>query len=184
MKKIFVFITVVVLSSVAAFAQKSGDELSAQTKGTKIKLTLGAGSDSSKLMGVGENFTDAEAKAAKVVAMNFAIGFFFPGQTLERAPDQIMLTFWIMSKKPQFAEKHSLVVYVGGDEIEVGDARYAAKAREDMEYLNFTLSRDLLIKLASAGTAHFKLGDATFAFSREHLRMFADLAEISDPMSK
>ena len=98
MKKTLVFITIVVLSSVAAFSQNSGEELSAQTKGTKIKLTLGAGADSSKLMGVGENFTDAEAKAAKVVAMNFAIGFFFPGQTLERAPDPIQLTFWILSK--------------------------------------------------------------------------------------
>ena len=140
-----------------------------------MKLTFDAGSGSSKLMGVAENFSDSEAKAAKVMAMNFAIGFFYPGQTLERAPEQVQLTFWVMSKKPVFAERHSLTIYAGGEEIIIGDARYSPRARENMEYLNFNVSRDALIKIASNSNVQFKLGEANFTFTRSHLRMFADL---------
>ena len=65
----------------------------------------------SKVMAVAENFPDAEASRANVRAMNFAIGFFYLGQTLERAPDPILLTFWVLSKKPQFGENHSMTLF-------------------------------------------------------------------------
>jgi hypothetical protein len=180
MKSSLLIAALLLFFSFSVPAQKTNAQLSSQIRNGKIKLSFEGGS--TKLMGVGENFTDSEAKAAKVMAMNFAIGFFYPGQTLERAPEQIMLTFWIMSKKPAFAEKHSLTFYVGGDEIIVGDARYGAKARENMEYLNFNISRDVLVKVASNSNVQFKLGDTIFAFSRNHMRMIADLLVLSDPM--
>ncbi|MFL6468949.1 MAG: hypothetical protein ACJ72Z_13405 [Pyrinomonadaceae bacterium] len=184
MKKYFLIAVALFLSSAAVTAQKSGQDLSSQLRGSKIKITYDAASGSSKLMGVAENFSDAEAKNAKIAAMNFAIGFFFPGQTLDRAPEQIKLTFWVMSKKPQFAEHHSLEFYAGGESIPVGEARYAAKGRENMEYLNFEISRDVLIKIASYSNVQFKLGDANFTFSRDQLRMFADLLIAADPLDR
>jgi len=180
MKKYILIAAALFLSSAVVNAQKSNQDLSSQLKGSKIKLTYDAGSGSSKLMGVAENFSDSEAKNAKLVAMNFAVGFFYPGQSLEHAPEQIMLTFWAMSKKPQFAENHSLTIFAGGDEFEIGDARYAARAREDMEYLNFLINRDVLTRIASNSNVQFKLGDANFTFTRDQMRMFADLLVAAD----
>ena len=180
MKKYILITAALFLSSAAVNAQKSNQDLSSQLKGSKIKLTYDAGSGSSKLMGVAENFSDSEAKNAKVVAMNFAVGFFFPGERLEHVPEQIMLTFWVMSKRPQFAEKHSLTVFAGGEAFDIGDARYAAKAREEMEYLNFLINRDVLTKIASNSNVQFKLGDANFTFTRDQMRMFAHLLIAAD----
>jgi hypothetical protein len=182
MKKYLFFVIILALSS-TAFAQKPNDKLSSQLRKTDLKLTFDAGSGSSKLMGVSENFADSETKHAKLMAMNFAVGFFYPGQTLERAPGQVMLTFWAMSKKPVFAENHSLTLFVAGDEIIVGDARYAARARENMEYLNFNIDRDLLIKIAENSNVQFRLGNSNFSFTQSQMRLFADLALASDPMN-
>ena len=181
MKTLSILFLVLLLSASVAFAQKTNSQLVSQIHNGKIKLTFEGGS--TKLMAVAENFTDAEARSARVMAMNFAIGFFYPGQTLERMPNDMLLTFWVMSKKPVFAERHSLTFYVDGDEIIVGDGRYSARARENMEYLNFTVSRDVLAKIASTSNVHFKLGDSTFKFSNDHMRMLADLLMLSDPFN-
>lgn len=183
MKKLIIVTLTILLSSLAAFAQKSNTALSSQIKNNKIKLTYDAGTGSSKLMAIAENFPDSEAKAAKVMAMNFAVGFFYPGDKLQQMPQQIMLTFWIMSKKPQFAEKHSLTIYSGGEIFEIGDARYAGKPQQNMEYLNFVISRDVLVKAVSFSDVQFKLGDSNFGFTRDQLRMLADLLILSDPMN-
>ena len=181
MKKLIIISLTILLSSLAAAAQKSNADLSSQIKNSKIKLTFDGGS--SKLMAVSENFPDSEAKAAKIVAMNFAAGFFYSGDKLEHTPKQIMLTFWVMSKEPQFAEKHSLTIYSGGEIFEIGDARYSGKPQQNMEYLNFVISRDVLAKACSFSDVQLKLGDSSFAFTKDHLRMLADLLILSDPSS-
>lgn len=182
MKTLTIISLTILLSSHFASAQKPNAVLSSQIKNSKIKLTYDAGSGSSKLMAIAENFPDSEAKAAKVMAMNFAAGFFYPGDKLQQMPQQIMLTFWIMSKKPQFSEKHSLTIYSGGEIFEIGDARYSGKPQQNMEYLNFVISRDVLAKACSFSDVQFKLGDSNFAFTKDHLRMLADLLILSDPM--
>lgn len=180
MKKLF-FVLAILLSSFAVVAQKSNAELSAQIKNSRIKLTNDGGS--SKLMAVSENFPDAEAKAAKVLAINFAAGFFYAGDRLERTPNEIQLTFWVMSNKPQFAESQSLTINAGGESFDIGDARYVARARDGMEYLNFNISRDVLAKACSFSDVRLKLGDANFAFTKDQLLMLADLLILSDPKS-
>ena len=132
-------------------------------------------------MAVAENFPDSEVKAAKVLAMNFAVGFFYPGDKLERMPKQIMFTFWVMSKKPQFADKHSLTLFAGGETFEIGDTRYSGKPQQNMEYLNFLISREVLVKVCSFSDVRIKLGDADFTFTKDQLRMLADLLILSDP---
>ena len=42
-----------------------------------------------------------------------AMGFFYPGDALKEAPDPIMLTFWILTKKPRFAGVRSVTFVVG-----------------------------------------------------------------------
>jgi hypothetical protein len=144
-------------------------------------LTYDSGSNMSKIMVVAENFPDNQADAAGVRAMNFAAGFFYPGQEITKAPEQIMLTFWIMSGKPRFAEYHRWTVYAGQETVDLGEARYAAKPRTDMEYLNFNIGRGDLAKIAAGSNVRFKLGEYDFSFSRDQLKALADLLVISDP---
>ena len=181
MRKLSIIFVALLLFFSATFAQKTNDQIASQTRNSKIKLSFDGGT--TKLMAVSENFPDSEAKAAKVLAMNFAIGFFYTGRTLDRMPNEMLLTFWVMSKKPVFAERHSLTFFVNGDEIVLGDGRYSARARENMEYLNFNVSRDVLVKIASASNVYFKIGDSTFKFTNDQMRMLADLLILSDPIS-
>lgn len=181
MKKLFPLFFALLVFSFTADAQKTNEQLTSKIRDNKIQLTFDGGT--TKLMAVAENFSEAEAKRAKVLAMNFAVGFFYPGQTLERMPNEMLLTFWVMSKKPVFAERHSLTFYVEGEEQIIDNARYSARARENMEYLNFNVSRDMLVKIASASNVHFKLGDSTFKFTNDHMRLLADLLMLSDPLN-
>jgi len=83
-----------------------------------------------------------------------------------------------LTKKPRFAANHNLMV---GD-IDLGTARYAAKPRENMEYLNFEISRENLSKIALESNVRFQLGEAEFSFSRDQLKILADIVILSDPV--
>lgn len=185
---IFAAFAIAFLSITAATQTRSNADIERQLRSVRadknITLTFEAASNMTKLMAVAENFSDADASRANIRAMNFATGFFYPGQTLERAPDPILLTFWVLSKKPQFGENHSMTLLVGDETIEVGDSRYVARARDGMEYLNFNLSRALLFKVAKNSNVHFRLGKSEFRFTDDQLRMIANLMLLSDPSSK
>ena len=167
---------------------KSVDAAIAQSKKLRadksISISYDAASNTSRVMLVADNFPDGEAKRAGILAMNFAAGFFFAGSELGSAPTPIKLTFWVKSKKPRFAEHHGLTLYAGSEVIEAGSARYAAKPRQNMEYLNFELDRALLEKIAKQSNVKFKLGDHEFTFTESQLRRIADLLLISDPAWK
>jgi len=149
-----------------------------------ITLSFDPGSNMTKIMAVAENFSEADASRANVRAMNFAMGFYYSGQELQQAPVQMLLTFWVLSKKPQFGESHSMTLLVADETIEIGDSRYVARARDGMEYLNFNLSRDVLIKVAKNSNVRFRLGKSEFRFTDDQLRMIANLMLLSDPASK
>ena len=53
----------------------------------------------------------------------------------------------------------------------IGSARYVAKPSQQMEYLNFEISRDNLSKIASETNVRFHLGD-------EVICIYAEPAEI------
>jgi len=161
-----------------------GRQMKALGADKNITLTFDAASNMTKLMAVAENFSDADASRANARAMNFATGFFYPGQILERSPDPILLTFWVLSKKPQFGGNHSMTLLLADETIEIGDSRYVARARDGMEYLNFNLSREILTKIAANSTVRFRLGNAEFKFTNGQLRMLANLMMLSDPASK
>ena len=132
MKKLLFALVLLFLLSISFRAESvSNDAIRQRLKGLHADKSLTLSSDpgdtTSKLMGVSENFSDGEAGSAGVRAMNFAVGFFFAGQELKKSPDQIMLTFWVLTKKPRFAENHHLTVFLPGEILVLGDARYAAK---------------------------------------------------------
>ena len=150
-------------------AQKSNDVIAKQIKSLKadkaITLSYDAGSNATKIMVTGDNFAASDAKAAGIQAMNFGMAFFYAGKELVAPPETINFTFWVMTKTPKFAAAHAWSFSIEGNAIDLGDARYVAKASDNMEYLNFKISRDNLKKITDVGTAKFRLGATEFAFT-------------------
>ena len=109
--------------------------------------------------------------------MNFAVGFMYAGQSLAKAPDSVIFTFWVLTKKPRFAASHNLTV----GNLDLGTARYISKPRENMEYLNFDITRESLAKIASSPEAKVKLGEFEISFTRNQIRNLTDLLVLSDP---
>jgi len=158
-------------------------QIKSSDAGRHITLTYDAASNTSKIMAVAPNFSDRDAKNAGVLAMNLTAGTFYAGSELQRPADPIKLTFWVLSNKPRFADSHRFVVIDGADTIDLGEGRYAAKAREGMEYLNYEPSRGDLAKIVALGRPQFKLGEYTFTFTPEQIKMLSDLLRLSDPTS-
>lgn len=184
MKKLLpVVICLLTFASAALPQAKTNDSINRQISALKSEkiftVSYDQGGNSSKLMAVAENFANSEAERSGVLAMNFAAGFFYAGNALQQSPDRIMLTFWVLGKKPRFAESHDLRVFAGQEILEIGSGRYSARARENMEYLNFELAREDVAKIAAQSSVRFTLGEREFTFTRQHLKIFADLLLIS-----
>jgi predicted secreted protein len=186
MKSSFLLVVIALLASLAVSAQsKPNDAMAKQIKALKadkvFTLTYDQGSGMSKVMGSSESFTGAEAKKAGIQAMSFGTAFFYQGQALAAVADPIALTFWVMTKKPQFAANHKWTAMIGTETLDLGDAQYAAKPANNMEYLNFQVSRESLKKLTGQGGVKFKLGTAEFEFSASQMKLLANLLKLSDP---
>ncbi len=131
-------------------------------------------------MAVTGNFDDADAGRAGILAMNFAVGFMYAGETLEKAPQNVTLAFWVLTRRPRFAANHGLFI---GDASspDLGPARYISRERDNMEYLNFEISREHLSQIVSSPSGRFRLGEAEFTFTRAQLKAISDLLILSDP---
>ena len=167
--------------AVTAFSQgKSNQAIQKQLKDLKAEkifsLNYDKSSDVSKILGFGESFS--ESKRYKLEYFRFGLAFFFVGQTLSTAPDTYLLTFQASGKQPKFAQSHALKFTIDNETLDLGDARYVGK---DVEYLNFKLTREQLTKIAKGKNVRIKIGDAEFAFTPEHIKMFANLLTLSDP---
>jgi hypothetical protein len=186
MKKYFLLPLLVFLTVGAAFGQtKSNEAIAKQIKDLKaeknITLSYDEASKTSKIMVVGDDFGSEQDKRAGVEALNFGMAFFYPGKALTTAPGEINFTFWVLTKKPKFAASHAWTATIGSETLDLGDARYVSKPKENMEYLNFKISRANLEKIAQGKDVKLKLGDSELKFTPEHLRTFANLLKISDP---
>lgn len=138
-----------------------------------------AGSNVTTLKAIAENFADAETKRAGIRAMNFASGAIYIGNGIDKQLDQLTFSFWAMSSKPRFGERHGLVVVTRTGRVNVGDSRYVARARDGMEYLNFSLTREQLAAIAQNGTT-VELGAYTFTMTASQQKMISDLLKVTD----
>ena len=143
-----------------------------------ITLTFDPGAKTSKIMAVSDNFVNSEASQAGIDAMNFAIGFFYAGKELTSA-DSFQLTFWVLTKKPRFAGAHDMTVILPDEMLVIGSGRYISKPRDEVEYLNFDVSREALTKIASQNESRFQLGDKEFTFTRSQMKLLADLLVVT-----
>ncbi|HEV7699634.1 MAG TPA: hypothetical protein VGO43_05355 [Pyrinomonadaceae bacterium] len=177
---------VVVLACVAASGQKTNDTIQKQIKSLNadkaITLTYDRGGNSSKLMGVAGNFSVSDTKMASVEAMNFGMAFFYAGQQLDASPEYINLTFWVISKKPRFANGSAAwEVTLPSGTLHLGEYRYAGRPNENREYLNFKLLRSDLAHIASASSpVRFRLGIAQFTFTSEQIQLLRNFIALSE----
>lgn len=170
----------------ATFAQtKSVETMSRQLAALGASKTTSvvhdSASNSSKLMFVADNFSNDDAKRANLMAINFATGFFFFGPDLSSAPERMLFTFWVMSKRPRFAEDHSLEFIAGQETIRIGEARYAAKPARNMEYLNYEIARKDLEQIAKQSKVVARIGNHEFTLTRGQLQGLANLLLVTDP---
>jgi hypothetical protein len=168
----------------AISAQTSNDTMQARinslSAGKAITITFDSVSGTSKIMAVSENFSKDDASRAGLLAMNFAIGHIYPSDSIVKSPDSYLLTFWVMSKKPRFGANHAMTVVLRDEMLVIGSARYAAKPREQMEYLNFEISRENLMKIAGQTEVRFQLGDEEFTFTKSQMKLLADLLVVTE----
>ncbi len=186
MGKIFFILLLMLTSAMFAFSQsKSAAALEKQLKTLKadkvFALKYDGANDNSKIYGFGADFGKEQDKRNAVESMRFGMAFNYAGRDLKAAPTEYLLTFQAGTKQSKFAEKHSLTFTIDGAALDLGAARYANK-NEGIEYLNFKLSREQLGKLAKGREIALKIGDAEFTLAAEHLKMFADLFALSDPL--
>jgi len=183
MKRLIFFAAFVTLLSFSSTAQVTNETLQERIRVVRaeksITLTFDPAGKTSKVMAVSDNFSKNDASRAGLLAMNFAMGIIYAGDTLERSPDTFLLTFWVMSKKPRFGENHAMTAALKDEMLVIGSARYAAKPREQMEYLNFELSRANLAKIAAESNVRFQLGDQEFTFTPSQMKLLADLLTIT-----
>jgi len=185
LKPTLLAVTILALA-VSALAQgKSNDVINRQIHSLGIEKsitdTFDPSGNSSKLMAVTENFAYHETDRAGIEAMNMASGFFYPGSTLVAAPARLLFTFWCKTRKPRFADNHKLTIELAGDRtLDIGDARYSPRPRDDMEYLNFEITPADLSALTSAAGATFHLGAYNFTLTPQQQKVLRALVRICD----
>lgn len=156
------------------------ERIKSQNAENSIALSYDAAGKTSKIMAVSENFSKDEASRSGILAMNFAAGLFYPGDDFVKSPESFLLTFWVLSKKPRFGANHALTITIPDEVLVIGSARYAAKPREQMEYLNFEISRENLTKIARQTNVRIQLGDEEFTFTKSQMKLMADLLIITE----
>ena len=178
--KFFTILAAILLFASLAQAQiKSNAAIQQQirTLGSDASITVSydTSSNVTTLRAVSDNFPSDEEKRAGVRAINFAAGALYVGNGLEKSPEPILLTFWVLSSKPRFAEDHTLTVFTIDETLQIGDSRYVARARDGMEYLNFNLTRGQLKKIATQSSVKLHLGRNEFNLTKSQLKLLADL---------
>ena len=184
MKSFLLIVVALALLPLTAFSQeKTNEQINRQIRSLgvdHVNVTFDASSNTSKLMAVAENFSNHDADSAGVQAINFAMGFFYPGQALKTSAESIHFSFWVLTKKPRFAENHHLIADIDGRTLDLGDARYAAKPNQNLEYLNFDISRDNIVAIGSANKVVFHLADHTFSATPAQIKLIGATGHIAD----
>lgn len=185
MKTLLFHLVFLTAAGMPVFTQgKSADQLREKAKMDGFNQTIAvdyeAESNTTRIRGVGENFSQSEARQAGVRAINFAAGVIAAGNGLSKSASEFLFSFWILSEKPQFADSDSVEFVAGNERFKAKGFRYAARPRDKMEYSNLTLSRSELEKIATTDAAIAWIGHKSFTFTAKQLRLFRELLEITE----
>jgi len=180
--KYLLVLTILAVSAAASAQEKTNDEITRQIRSLgvdHITLDFDQASNTTKITAVSENFSDSDANAAGIQAMNFAMAFFYSGTSLKQPPDTIHFAFWVLTKKPRFADNHHLAADIDGRTLDLGMARYAAKPNQNLEYLNFEIKRTDLMVISSGRKIVFRLGNYSFASTSDQLKLIGAVIQVA-----
>jgi hypothetical protein len=184
-KLLLIFVLTLAFSSIATSQTKNNDSISTQIKSLKAEKILVLDYDNlsnvTQIMAFGGDFGRDQNRNNKLSKFSFGMKFIYVGKTLTNSPQSFITTFWAEGKKAGFANSHALTITVDGENLELGDARYATKSGDDREFLNFNFPREVLAKIVNGKNVQMKMGNANFKFTPEHLKLFAGLLAISSP---
>jgi hypothetical protein len=179
--KYLLAIVVLAFAITASGQEKSNEDINRQIRSLgvdHITVTFDQASNTTKVMAVSENFSDGDANAAGIQAINFAMAFFYSGTSLKQPPETIHFAFWVLTKKPRFDENHRMIVDIDGRTIDLGDARYAAKSNQNLEYLNFEIKRTDIVAIGAGNKVIFRVGTHVFAATSDQLKTIKAVAAI------
>ena len=182
MRIIPLLFTILLFNIIIIGQEKTNDDINREIRSRGVEhitVTYDQPGNASKLMAVSENFSSREADSAGVLAINFAMGFFYAGKSLKAAPESLHFAFWVLTKKPRFAENHHLIIELDGRTIDLGEARYAAKPNQNLEYLNFELSGANLNAMASSRKITFRIGERNFSATTSQMNLIRATANIT-----
>lgn len=144
-----------------------------------VQLEYDSGSDSTKLMGLGEYFSKDQCSKNGLSELSFGMAHNYSGKALPYSVPAFVMTFWAKGKGGAAFSNSSMLTFVAdGEAVEMGNARYAHKG--SMEYLNFMINREQLGKLAAAKSVVVKLGEKELTASDAHMKVFKGLFVVSD----
>lgn len=182
MKQTFNALFLIVLFVAFTAAQsKTNTEMNSRIKALNADkfITLTFNGNTSTIRAVSDNFSDDEAKRRGILAMNFALGSIYPGDSLSKTPDKLLLSFWVLTKKPKFGEHNGLSFLKNGAVVDLGGPRYSYKDRLDVEYLNFELRPDQIAALMAADGGKITLGSGSFTLTSSQKKIIQDILEIT-----
>ena len=186
MRRILLTIFVILTAALFVSAQtKTGEAITTQIKSLRAEKSLeiryDKASNISKILAFGADFGGDQDRANHLSAFNFGITFFFVGSVLTTAPDSFTMTFWAEGKNSTFAESNAMTIIVDGENLDVGNARYARKNGDPREFLNFVMPRGDLEKIVKGRDVQLKIGKSQFKFKPAHIKLFSDLLTVSNP---
>ena len=174
------------LTTITLAQTKSNDTISNQIKSFKAEkilvLNYDNASNVTQILAFGEDFGSEQNRANNLSKFSFGMKFVYVGKEITNAPQSFITTFWAEGKKSGFATAHNLTITVDGENLEVGEARYFKKSGDDREFLNFNFPREILEKIVGGKNVQMNMGNATFKFTAEHLKLFTGLLAISNPI--
>jgi hypothetical protein len=145
-----------------------------------ITLTFDEAGRTSKLMAISDNFSKDESSRAGTLAVNFALGCLYAGDSLKQPPENFIFTFWVLTRKPRFGENHAMTVALRDEMLVIGSARYVSKPSQQMEYLNFEISRQKLARIAAETDVRVHVGDEIFTLTKSQMKLIAAMVSITE----
>jgi hypothetical protein len=182
-----IFVTFIILTTIFCISAQSKtlEAVNNQIKTLKAEKYLETRYDKpsnmSKVSAFGGDFGKDQAKANNMNSLSFGMAYFFPGNAMTSAPDSLTTTFWAEEKNPTFAESNVLTFVVDGENLEVGNARYARKNGDARQFLNYSIPRKYIEKIVKGRDVQIKIGKAQFKFKPEQMTVLSNLLAVSNP---
>lgn len=129
------------------------------------------------------SISDSLQNTRGFLSLRMIIRFFHAGRELKQPADDFALVFHSDSREWRFLKNHDLYMLVDGERIAVGEADYDGDVERDgvSEFMRYSLSPDLIRRLAAAKQVQLKIGRVEVELKDEHLQAFRDLYSLSKP---